>query len=714
MGHKYHYKAFISYSHRDKKHGEWLHKRLERYRFPKGLIGQQTKLGVVPDRLGRIFRDRDELPASDDLTKEVRKALEQSEFMIVLCSPNAASSRWVNREIIDFKRVRGDKYVLPIIIDGEPFASDRGEPEAECFPPALRFKIGSDGMLSTQRAEPIAADIRKFADGEKRAFIKLVAGLVGVGLDEIIERDLRRKHQIVMGVTALSILAVIVMGSLTYEAVIARREAEEQRALADVARSHAEFQRGEAEGLIEFMLTELRDKLKSVGRLDALGAVGERAVGYYGGQILETMPDASVGRSARAFLMLGEVQNSLGNSEEALKMFERAAKATGAALERDPENFDRLFEHIQSVFWVGEIFYLRGEFDKSLPYREVYYDLAERLEKVSSTTANEIVAKEEIGFALSNLGSLYMVGFEAPEQALKYFQKAQKYFEELYSTDIRNTNYLWNVSDGFAWIADASLKMGEVQAAYENRLAENDILNRFLEKNPLNKRIEADSIFARFMVARLRHCILFTDVISDVKQIEKVALKLVAYDESNQIWNEDLLSLQLFLVSQLLEESKEQEASILFDKLSKLILSNNKFNANNSSISKSIEIARSLLQLRFDYTNLTNAANLRKYIKYVRTILDDYKDQLSDRELSRIVQSIVYFSDALVTQNKSSEGYELVEWAIEAADDLGYFEPEFPLMKYRLLTKLDEIDKARKIAQELIRAGYSNKHFIVN
>ena len=72
------YKAFISYSHRDKQWGDWLHKALEGYRVPKRLVGSAGRDGAVPARLFPMFRDRDELSSSSDLNYEIKFALEQS------------------------------------------------------------------------------------------------------------------------------------------------------------------------------------------------------------------------------------------------------------------------------------------------------------------------------------------------------------------------------------------------------------------------------------------------------------------------------------------------------------------------------------------------------------------------------------------------------------------------------------------------------------
>ena len=113
------YAAFISYRHADKAWGDWLHKSLEAYRVPKALIGTAGDYGPVPARLGRVFRDREELGAAHDLGQEIQAALRDSASLVVICSPGAARRRWVNEEILYWKRLGRADRVFPIIVDGE-------------------------------------------------------------------------------------------------------------------------------------------------------------------------------------------------------------------------------------------------------------------------------------------------------------------------------------------------------------------------------------------------------------------------------------------------------------------------------------------------------------------------------------------------------------------------------------------------------------------
>ena len=100
------YYAFLSYSHKDKELADWLHRELEKFRVPHSLAGKLTANGVVPRRLTPVFRDQHDLSAGADLGEEIKAALAASQFLVVLCSPTAATSRWTNAEIESFKRTR--------------------------------------------------------------------------------------------------------------------------------------------------------------------------------------------------------------------------------------------------------------------------------------------------------------------------------------------------------------------------------------------------------------------------------------------------------------------------------------------------------------------------------------------------------------------------------------------------------------------------------
>ncbi len=217
MDDKAKYWAFISYSHDDDGWGKWLHRALERYRTPRRLVGRTSRDGAVPKRPYPIFRDREELPTSADLGASIRNALEQSRYLIVICSPSSAKSIWVNEEVLQFKRLGRENRILCLIVDGEPNASDKEGREAEeCFCPALRFAIDDEGAYTDRRTEPIAADARPGKDTKADARLKLLAGLLGVDFDELKQRDKRRQIWRHVQVAAASVVALAIAGGIWF------------------------------------------------------------------------------------------------------------------------------------------------------------------------------------------------------------------------------------------------------------------------------------------------------------------------------------------------------------------------------------------------------------------------------------------------------------------------------------------------------------------
>src|SRR5688572_31148871 len=105
------YWCFISYRHTDNKEpgrqwATWLHQALETYEVPADLVGTTNERGdVIPDRIFPVFRDEEELPADAQLSQPIEAALRKSRFLVVLCSPRAARSRFVADEILTFKKL---------------------------------------------------------------------------------------------------------------------------------------------------------------------------------------------------------------------------------------------------------------------------------------------------------------------------------------------------------------------------------------------------------------------------------------------------------------------------------------------------------------------------------------------------------------------------------------------------------------------------------
>ncbi len=393
------YKAFISYSWSDKGWAAWLHRALETYHTPKELVGEPAVSGgTVPARLHPIFKDREEEAAGHGITAAIEKGMGASEFLIVICSPRSAKSEWVNKEVAWFKRNRDPQKILAVVVDGEPGATFMpGREDEECFPQALLFKVDENLAVTGEREDsPLAADARYEGDGKRGAKLKLAAAMLGVGLDDLVKRDERRQARRTRIIVTASLALALIMSVLAVVAITSRNAA-------IAARTEAEFQRAEADGLIEFMLTDLRKRLDAVGRLDALDVVGQRALKYYAGQKPSYLDATALGRRSRALHLVGEVRNLRGDSESALVAFRQAAGATSELLARTPDNADRIFDHAQSVFWVGYIAYERGQSKEAETQFREYKRLAEQLIKLDPKKPEW---QMEQSYAESNLGIL--------------------------------------------------------------------------------------------------------------------------------------------------------------------------------------------------------------------------------------------------------------------------------------------------------------------
>ena len=194
----YRYWAFISYNHKDKSWGQWLHRAIETYGIPADLVDSHTiPTGhSAPKRFHPSYLDREETRVAPDLHLEIEEALRDSHFLIVVCSPNAVKSPWVNTEIETFQKLGGDNRVFAIIVGGEPNVGD----DDECFPPALRNR------------KLIAADARPEGDGKNNAKLKILAGMLGVKFDALKQRDKRRRARRTLSLALAASVAFAAIG----------------------------------------------------------------------------------------------------------------------------------------------------------------------------------------------------------------------------------------------------------------------------------------------------------------------------------------------------------------------------------------------------------------------------------------------------------------------------------------------------------------------
>lgn len=142
----------------------------------------------MPKEIRPVFKDTSDLSAGV-LVEEIQQALEQSKFLIVICSPRSSKSEWVGKEVQSFIDMGRSKYIIPFIVGGKPYADNA---EEECFPLALR-------LLSDEK-ELLGVNINEA--GREAAVVKTVAHMFGLEFDTLWqrrERERRRKHRTMVG-----------------------------------------------------------------------------------------------------------------------------------------------------------------------------------------------------------------------------------------------------------------------------------------------------------------------------------------------------------------------------------------------------------------------------------------------------------------------------------------------------------------------------------
>lgn len=193
------YDAFISYRHGelDGVIAERLHRMLETYRIPRQITKKTGK-----KKINRVFRDKEELPISADLSDSIEDALQESEFLILICSKRTCQSRWVMREVERFIELGRQDRIITLLIDGEP---------EESFPEQIRWR---EHQGRREEVEPLAADIRAQNAQQslkllkKGEFLRLAASILECKYDDLRqrhrERTIRRAAAAGAGVLAVS------------------------------------------------------------------------------------------------------------------------------------------------------------------------------------------------------------------------------------------------------------------------------------------------------------------------------------------------------------------------------------------------------------------------------------------------------------------------------------------------------------------------------
>ena len=463
---EFRYKAFISYSHQDENWARWLQHALEKYRVPKVLVGKKTGFGEIPPRLGTIFRDREDLSSAASLTDSVQHELSSAESLVVICSPAAAQSRWVKEEIRAFKELGRANRIYALIVDGDPQSSD---PTEQCFPSTLVEAV--DGTI----LEPMAADVRKWADGKLLGKLKLVAGILGIRLDELRRREMHRRRRNLVSVT-IGVTAVVLLTTFLSLTAISNRKTADQR-------------RANTVDLVSFMLGNLED-LSPVAGLDVLDEDQEEMIQIAEQWGFQKLDAAVLLENALEWREEGITARRNKDSQAAMEAFNRSLAALVNLYLRDKSNLEHLFELGQAEFWVGYVHMDNGNLDEAEKLMTYYGVIARRLINADPKNADNVM---ELSYTLTNLGAIEIAREGSDrDKAIFLAQAALEYNQLALVLEPENQGRKLEMANSHAWLADAWLGVCNLEKARQSRSEGAESIKRILKQQPASAELKID------------------------------------------------------------------------------------------------------------------------------------------------------------------------------------------------------------------------------
>lgn len=545
------YRAFLSYSNKDARWARWLHSSLEHFTIDRELHHRLTELGVEPPALRPIFRDRDDFSAGPTLTDQTINALDQSYALIVLCTQSAARSLYVNEEIRLFKWRHPTRPVIPVIAEKTP-----GGLVHNCFPQALQFRVNGEGQITSEIEElRLAADLRaEEGDGKDIGLAKVIAGLLGVPLDDVVRRAEREKRRRLKNwMFGLGVITALTLALATW-AEINRREAVEQRRFAEdslhrIARLSNELVGDWAERLQDqdnipyaFVIDLLRKAEALVDGLSAQGAADpdvERSLGV-----------ALVELSSK-LLSERRPQEARDTASKAVTIFERLQMA-------EPAELDRQSDLIAALDRQGDVLAASGAgtavalntFDRSLV-------LARELNRRS---LDNPLYQRLLAVALEKRGD--MVRDTNRSEAINLYRESLAIREKLARAEPLKASAKWEVAvslDHIAAVERADSRLDEAVATWQKSLAITEEAQA-LEPTNHNLRREVAVAYQRIGDAEKARGALGAALDAYNSDL-KIMRGLTASDHTRLGWAQDLLN-SLFRVGDSLVANSEFEQAL--------------------------------------------------------------------------------------------------------------------------------------------------------
>jgi hypothetical protein len=317
----------------------------------------------------------------------------------------------------------------------------------------LRFNIDANGQPTSERIEPIAADVRAGHDSKPTAKLRLIAGMLGVGFDALIQREAHRRHRRALMIAAAALLGMAIASVLAINAVIARNEARQRQA--------------QTEDALNYMLGDLHDKLKGVGRLDLMASVTDKALALFAANKPGSLTDDELTQQSRALVQIGQIRLDEARYNPAMDAFRRAYQRSAELTMRHPDNGRFLFDHAQAEYWIGYVYWQERKLTDANEWLTRYRDSTLALVKIDPHNHDwqleSTYGEHNLAVLALDSGDLNAAqhGFEAELAKQEELARHQPGDADLASQVADTVSWLGNVAEQRGDLAGAQRLFGE-------------------------------------------------------------------------------------------------------------------------------------------------------------------------------------------------------------------------------------------------------------
>ena len=500
-----------------------------------------------------------------------------------------------------------------------------------------------------------------------------------------------RRHKV--GVTFAATITVLLIGVTINQTIQAERIRQ--------ARDLADARRGQAEGLIDFVLGDLWLKLEPIGRLEILDDVGDQAMAYFAALPEAEFSDQELMSRSQALYQIGDVRQTQGDAPQAVAAFRESLRLAQELSARDPTDLERLYDLSQNHFYLGDAAWRVGDLETAGAEFQAYMELSETLVERDGSNLDYMM---ELAFAHSNIGALREAGGDL-EGAIQAYSLSLSAVAELVERRPDDLEWLGELAESHNLLAVAYQRLGQYDRALEEYRQEYELKTELLRRDPSNVPWQSRLAMAHLFMGRAQRIVGDVDgAFRNQESATSILDALVAYDETNAEWGRAAAVARRDLGVTLGMMGRRQESLQAF----------------RTSLSSLVPTDSTGFDWRF-YEGRTRTAFARALLSFgepaealeeaetARTLLADDPSELQEVQVARRESELV-IGHALLALGREREARDAWNPALTALEELveGPGGAEFRPMLAEAYVVLDRVDDARRELEELRSGGYGD------